>query len=96
MSKPRYFQVAAGRVVIPPRGLIAGPGATNMRFQGGETLELPAAKVDRFIRNRVAAGDLVELREPPAASSSPPPATTSFKARGSAGPAPSPSDPKEG
>lgn len=59
--KIRTYRVAPGRVVIPPKGLVAGPGATNLRFAAGETIEIPADKVDRFIRNRVRLGDLVEV-----------------------------------
>lgn len=75
MSKLRYFQVQPGRVVIPPRGVVAGPGATNLRYEAGETLELPDEKVDRFIRGRVRAGDLVEVKQPAPAREPKPKAT---------------------
>jgi hypothetical protein len=74
MSQNRYFKVAAGRVVIPPRGLLTGPGATHLRFGEGDVLELEAGKVDRFIRGRVRAGDLVEVKDP-----GPPPAAPKSK-----------------
>lgn len=64
MSKLRFFEVQPGRTVIPPRGVVAGPGATNLRYDAGETIELPADKVDRYIRGRVRAGDLVEVKQP--------------------------------
>ncbi len=56
----RRFTVASGRVLVLPRSIAAGPGATNMRFTEGATLELAPGQVDRFIRNRIALGDLVE------------------------------------
>jgi hypothetical protein len=72
----RYFQVAPptpgeARIVIPPKGILSGPGATHLRFQPGEVLEVPAERVGRFIRNRVAAGDLVELTAVQAAAVTP-------------------------
>ncbi len=82
MSKMRYFQVQPGRVVIPPQGLVAGPGATHLRFEAGETLELPTEKVDRFVRGRVRAGDLVEVEKaspPKAKTSKPTPAPAADK-----------------
>lgn len=54
------FTVAPGRTVVLPQDLGAGPGATNLRFQGGEVVDLaPAAARSRFVRNRVSLGDLV-------------------------------------
>lgn len=59
------YKVAAGRTVVLPRELGAGPGATNLRFEGGVVLELPAAAArHRFIRNRIALGDLVAVTAP--------------------------------
>lgn len=63
MSTTRYFVVAPERAFIPPKGLMTGPGAKSRRFAAGELVELDAAKVDRFIRNRVRAGDIVEIDE---------------------------------
>lgn len=67
----RTFTVADGRTLTLPKGLLAGPGATNARYHGGETFELPASSVDRFIRGRLRAGDLTEG---PAPAAAPPPA----------------------
>jgi hypothetical protein len=76
MTKPkppqmRTFRVAPGapgdgdRVVIPPKGLLTGPGARAARFRSGETFQLPAETAAcRFIRNRVRLGDLVEVTAP--------------------------------
>jgi hypothetical protein len=61
----RTFRVAPGRVVIPPKGLLCGPGGKPARFVAGAQFELAAAKVDRFIRNAVRSGDLVEVAPPP-------------------------------
>lgn len=65
--KIRTFRVAPGtdetgpRVIIPPKGLLTGPGARHLRLRSGETFELPADKVDRYIRNRIKLGDLIEV-----------------------------------
>lgn len=56
----RTFTVAPGRVLTLPKALMAGPGATHARFAGGQSFELPAERVDRFIRSRLRAGDLIE------------------------------------
>jgi hypothetical protein len=67
VTKPstiRFFEVQPNRVVVPPRDVIVGPGQRHMRFGAGEVLEVPTEKVNRFIRGRVAAGDLVEVKGP--------------------------------
>ena len=64
MSTPqtRYFVVEPDRVFIPPKGLLAGPGATSLTFRAGEVVEIPATKIDRFVRNRATAGDIREVK----------------------------------
>lgn len=47
-----------------PQGLLAGPGATNMRLLPGSIVTLDDAacsRNERFINGRLRAGDLVEL-----------------------------------
>lgn len=57
----RRFIVAPDRVVVLPREVLTGPGAGNARFVAGEVLELTAAAArHRYVRNRLALGDLVE------------------------------------
>jgi hypothetical protein len=56
----RTFTVAPGRALTLPKALMAGPGATHARFTGGQSFELPAERVDRFVRGRLRAGDLIE------------------------------------
>ncbi len=59
MSTTRYT-VAPGRTVVLPREVASGPGATNLSFAGGEQLELDERQArTRFIRNRLALGDLL-------------------------------------
>ena len=60
-SAVRRFRVAEGRRVVFPRGVVVGPGATNLAYAGGELVDLPAGAVDRFVRNRIRLGDLVEV-----------------------------------
>lgn len=60
MTKTRTFRVLQG-VLVVPQAVQAGPGATHLRLRAGEELTLPAAAVGRFIRGRIAAGDLVEV-----------------------------------
>lgn len=60
MTKTRTFRVLQG-VLVVPQAVQAGPGATNLRLRVGQDLTLPAAAVGRFIRGRLAAGDLVEV-----------------------------------
>jgi hypothetical protein len=64
----RKYRVAEGRVCIPPKGILTGPGATAVRFNAGDEFELPAAAAkSRYIRGRVAAGDLVDVTAAPPA-----------------------------
>lgn len=60
MIKTRTFRVASG-VLVVPQAVKAGPGATHLRLRAGEEITIPAASVGRFIRGRLAAGDLVEV-----------------------------------
>lgn len=48
-----------GRVVVLPRHL--SPDGTNMRLESGKTFELDGALVDRFVRNGLRNGDLVDV-----------------------------------
>jgi len=59
----RTFRVAPGRVVVLPRDVLAGPGATHARFVAGETFALPPERITRFVRRRLEVGDLVEVAE---------------------------------
>lgn len=63
MTKTRTFRVTAG-VFVVPQAVQAGPGATHLRLRAGEELTIPADAVGRFIRGRLAAGDLVEVLPP--------------------------------
>jgi hypothetical protein len=74
MSATRKYTVTAGRVVVLPKSTQAGPGGTNARYAAGEVLEVVP---DRFIRRRVAVGDLVEgeVAVPPPEAAAPRPAT---------------------
>lgn len=56
----RTFRVTTG-VLVVPQAVQAGPGATHLRLRAGQELTIPAASVGRFIRGRLAAGDLVEV-----------------------------------
>lgn len=68
MSTTRYT-VAPGRTVVLPREVASGPGATNLSFAGGELLELDERQArTRFIRNRIALGDLVATKDVAASS----------------------------
>ena len=62
MSKPatRTFTVQPGRSLALPARYGTAPGGGT--FRAGETVEIPAELVDRFVRNRVATGDLVEAK----------------------------------
>lgn len=66
MTKTRTFRVLQG-VLVVPQAVQAGPGATHLRLRVGQDLTIPAAAVGRFIRSRIAAGDLVEVLPPLAA-----------------------------
>lgn len=71
---PRHFQAAPGRTLTLPQGLAAGPGATNLRLDPGAVVTVDddrAAHYQRFLANRVAVGDLVELEKPPADAPAP-------------------------
>ena len=68
MSKTRKFKVGPGRTFVPPMGTLPGPGATHARFAEGETFELDARHVDRFIRRSLNNGDLIEVTSEPAAA----------------------------
>lgn len=58
----KTFKVAPGRTVVIPKSIAAGPGMTAARYNGGDTFTLtPAQAANRFIRNRVRIGDLVEV-----------------------------------
>lgn len=61
MSKTRTFRVTEGRVVFLPLSTLPGPGQANVRLDPGDEVTLDAAKVDRFVRGRRAAGDLLEV-----------------------------------
>lgn len=70
----------ARNALVLPTSIGTGPGATNMRLDPDQVVELDADAVklhERFINGRVRAGDLEELEEhvtlEPTASS---PATT--------------------
>lgn len=67
-TSTRKFKVAEGRVVVPPKSLLTAPGGKPARLEAGAELELPATSVNRFIRGRVRAGDLVEITAAPAAA----------------------------
>lgn len=64
MSKPatRTFTVQPGRSLALPARYGTAPGGGGATFRAGETVEIPAELVDRFVRNRVATGDLVEAK----------------------------------
>lgn len=71
MSTTRYT-VAPGRTVVLPREVATGPGVTNLRFTAGEQLELDERQArTRFVRNRVALGDLVAANAVPIATEHP-------------------------
>jgi hypothetical protein len=59
-----------------PQGVLAGPGATNMRLDPGSVFTAedgPAIAHSRFLNNRVRMGDLVELDAKPADAPAPKP-----------------------
>lgn len=58
--KTKTFRVAVGVLVLPV-GTMPGPGATHARYRAGDTFTVDAVRVDRFLRRRIAAGDLVEV-----------------------------------
>jgi hypothetical protein len=59
----RRFRLVAG--VLPlPKSLLTAPGGMNMRLEKGDTFELEATQIDRFIRRRIEAGDIVEITLP--------------------------------
>lgn len=78
----RRFRVPEGRVIVLPQGLLAGPGATNLRLDPGKTVDLEddrCQQFGRYINGRLRAGDLVEdasAPDPDHASAAPPPAAT--------------------
>lgn len=56
----RTFRVKhPGRVVVLPSHL--APGGSNLRLAQGESFDLDAARVDRFIRRSLENGDLEEI-----------------------------------
>lgn len=60
----RYFR-ALNHLTLP-QGLIAGPGATNMRLDPGAIVTCDAdacVRQQRFVNGRITAGDLEELDE---------------------------------
>ena len=71
MTKLRRFRVVPMRTVTLPRSTMVGPNATNVRFRGvgapdrgdGDPTEFEVVEVDRFIRGRVRAGDLIEITD---------------------------------
>lgn len=60
MSKPatRTFTVQPGRRLVLPVRYGAGPGGAALSYGPGESFDVPAELVDRFIRGRVKAGDI--------------------------------------
>lgn len=74
MSKPkpaRTFVVQPGRSLALPTRYGSAPGGGAATFRAGDTIEIPAGLVDRFVRGRVTAGDLVEVKAPSAAERKP-------------------------
>lgn len=78
-KKPsRRFRAAPGATVILPRSVMTGPGVTNVTIKGRDVagrgegdvdeFELEHDQVDRFIRQRVRSGDLIELDPAPSGS----------------------------
>ena len=65
MSQPRTYVVAAGRRLVLPTSEGAAPGGGNRTLEPGDTLAVPA-RPSRFLRLRIAAGDLVEVPIVPA------------------------------
>lgn len=63
---PRTYVVAPGRRLVLPVSEGAAPGGGNRALEPGETLAVPA-RPSRFLRLRIAAGDLVEAPIAPAA-----------------------------
>lgn len=56
----RRFQLRSG--VLPlPKAIASAPGGFNMRLSQGDTIDLEPHQIDRFIRQRIRAGDLVEV-----------------------------------
>lgn len=77
MSKPvRTFIVQPGRSLALPTRYGTAPGGGGASFRAGDTIEIPAELVDRFVRNRVAAGDLVEAKAAATTTAERKPATT--------------------
>lgn len=61
---PRRFRVQPGRHVVLPVNIKAGPGATNMRYEPDSEFELEHERCrrgQRYLANRIAMGDLVEI-----------------------------------
>lgn len=54
------YRVAPGRVVIPPRSQMPGPGGFPLRYDEGETIDLTEEQFSRYWRNRIRIGDLIE------------------------------------
>ena len=63
MSKPRRtFTVQPGRSLVLPVRYGAAPGGGAAAYRAGESFDVDAALVDRFIRNRVSTGDIAERK----------------------------------
>lgn len=75
----KRYRVADGREVILPTGLARAPSGSNARFTGGETFDVDINNPEiaqhlRFLRGRIAAGDVVDDEETQAPSEIAPPA----------------------
>lgn len=60
---PRTFTVAPGRRLVLPRALGTAPGGEHAAYAAGESFTV--ATVDRFLRLRLAAGDITEAKPAP-------------------------------
>lgn len=86
-TKPPVRRFRARNMIVMPQGLITGPGATNMRLDPDQIVELTPDAIqrhERFVSGRVRAGDLEELVErtitEPVDATSPNTATASKRA----------------
>lgn len=65
MSKSRVFRVAPERVVVLPKGVAPGPGGRAAMHKAGDVFTLTAEQAaNRYIRNRLKLGDIIEVVAP--------------------------------
>lgn len=63
----RRYIVPDGRTIVLPTSEGAAPGARNRTLAAGDVVDIDGAP-SRFMRRRIAAGDLILAAPPPARS----------------------------